>query len=171
MCDYKYFLITFRKLYLAFTLCTHHVSFIMNKLQNRFQKHTAKAILAGRLVSIHALFALLFANISILCRQNPFSIHSPVKTQEEQISMPKQDLQNLGDEARFPRAQKNRTIYNIFHSDARVDFLLLCKNPMHWRSRNYRSPYCMQWKIPHLWRVPRGHAEVTVAFFWHMFWS
>lgn len=106
MCDYKYFLITFRDLYLAFTLCMHHVSFIMIKLENRFQKHTAKAMLAGRLVTIHAQFALLFTNISILYRQNCFSIHSSVKVQEEQINMPKQDLQNLGDEAHFPRAQK-----------------------------------------------------------------
>lgn len=150
MCDYKKFPVTFRDTYLhlwdtSFTTspCARRVSFIMIKLEDRFQKHNSFSLLTDLLLYMHK-FALFFTNTGILHKQKRFSVHSSVNVQEEQISMPK-NLQNLGDKAYFPRAQKlQNTIaqFNTFFILMRVS-PLLCKNPVHWISWKHPTPYCM----------------------------
>lgn len=112
-------------------------------------------------------FVPLFTTISILYRQNSFSIHSSVNVQEEQINMPKQNLQNLGDKAHFPRAQKLQNTIVQF-----ITFLSWCQSVF--SSVQKCSPLKILKasdsilagvKIQHLWRVPNGHGKVIVSLF------
>lgn len=101
----------------------------MIKPENRFHKHTAKAFPCWQ-SCCYTCTDLLFTDISIWYSQNPFSIHSSVNVQEEQINMPKQNVQILGDKAHFPTAQKlqNTIVQFITFFILMPESIFFCEN-------------------------------------------